>query len=171
MQWIYRINCALWAVMRKSDVTYAIYAYLFSFANFVRQTSLHMPSQKLEDLSYRIIGCAMRVHSELGAGLLESAYEKCLMLELEFEGIQAESQKLVSIQYRGTTIHRAYYIDILVEKEIILEIKSVDRFVPEHKAQLLTYMRLHNSQLGFLINFGAPKLRDGIQRMIWTNNK
>jgi GxxExxY protein len=127
-----------------------------------------MLSPEIEHLGFRIIGCAIRVHSELGPGLLESAYEKCLLEELKIEGIQAESQKQVSINYKGVLIPRAYYIDILVENEIILELKSVETICPEHKSQLLTYMRLNNSSLGYLINFGAPRIRDGIHRMIWT---
>jgi GxxExxY protein len=127
-----------------------------------------MLSPQIETLGNRVIGCAMRVHSELGPGLLESTYERCMMHELELSGIAAVSQKLVSIHYKGEFIPKAYYMDILVEDVIVLELKSVEFIAPEHKSQLLTYMRLGNKQLGFLINFGATSLRSGLHRVIWT---
>lgn len=127
-----------------------------------------MLSSDLEALGNRVIGCAMRVHSELGPGLLESTYERCLMREMALSGIAAVSQKLVSIHYKGEFIPKAYYMDILVEDAIVLELKSAEFISPEHKSQLLTYMRLDNKQLGFLINFGATSLRSGLHRVIWT---
>lgn len=120
----------------------------------------------MKDLSAKIIGAAIEVHRELGPGLLENTYEKCLAQELLIEGIKAERQKKLPIQYKGLEIDEAYRIDILVEDRIILELKSVDSLNNVHIAQLLTYLKLSGSSLGFLFNFNVTLMKDGIRRVV-----
>lgn len=120
----------------------------------------------MKDLSAKIIGAAIEVHRELGPRLLENTYEKCLAQELLIEGIKAERQKKLPIQYKGLEIDEAYRIDILVEDRIILELKSVDSLNNVHIAQLLTYLKLSGSSLGFLFNFNVTLMKDGIRRVV-----
>ena len=118
----------------------------------------------INELSYKIIGCAYEVHKLLGPGLLESTYEKCLCYELEKLDIKYERQKELPINYKGMTLDNGYRIDILVEDEIVIELKSVDLLQPIHSAQLLTYLKLSKKQLGLLINFNVTNLQNGIRR-------
>lgn len=118
------------------------------------------------ELSYEIIGCAYEVHKTLGAGLLESTYEMCLCYELEKAGIVFERQKELPVNYKGITLNCGYRIDILVEKQIIIELKSVEALLPVHTAQIMTYMKLSNHSLGLLINFNTTNLQNGIKRYI-----
>ena len=120
----------------------------------------------LNDLTERIIGCAMKVHSALGPGLLESAYEACLEYELKRSGMQVERQKPLPVMYEGVCVECGYRIDLLVEDTVILELKAVDAFAPIHEAQLLSYLKLTGNQLGQLINFNDIHLRKGIKRMV-----
>jgi len=122
-------------------------------------------SQSLEELSHQVIGAAMKVHTELGTGLLESAYEHCLLYELKKQGMQAVSQVELPIYYDGQTINAGYRIDIMVENTIILELKTVERFLPIHTAQLLSYLKMADKQLGLLINFNVTSLKQGIKRV------
>jgi GxxExxY protein len=122
--------------------------------------------QDLNELSGKIIGAAMKVHSALGPGLLESAYEKCLEYELNLQGMQVVSQIKLPITYGEITIEAGYRIDLLVENEIILEIKTVDCFAPINQAQLLSYLKLAKKRLGLLLNFHTVHLKDGIKRMV-----
>lgn len=117
------------------------------------------------DLTGRIIGCAMRVHTVLGAGLLESAYEACLCYELRKAGLKVEQQKRVPLIYEEVKLECAYRMDLFVENQIIVELKAVDTLHPIHTTQLLTYLRLSNHKLGLLINFNVQHLRDGIKRV------
>jgi GxxExxY protein len=117
------------------------------------------------DLTGRIIGCAMRVHTVLGAGLLESAYEACLCYELRKAGLKVEQQKPVPLIYEEVKLECAYRMDLFVENQIILEIKAVDTLHPIHATQLLTYLKLSNHKLGLLINFNVQHLKDGIKRV------
>lgn len=117
------------------------------------------------DLTGRIIGCAMRVHTVLGAGLLESAYEACLCYELRKAGLKVEQQKPVPLIYEEVKLECAYRMDLFVENQIIVELKAVDTLHPIHTIQLLTYLRLSNHKLGLLINFNVQHLRDGIKRV------
>jgi GxxExxY protein len=117
------------------------------------------------DLTGRIIGCAMRVHTALGAGLLESAYEACLCYELRKAGLQVEQQKPVPLIYEEVKLECAYRMDLFVEHQVILEIKAVDTLHPIHATQLLTYLKLSNCKLGLLINFNVQHLKDGIKRI------
>ena len=118
----------------------------------------------INELTYKIIGCAYDVHKELGPGLLESTYEKCLCFEFEKLGIKYERQKELPINYKGMTLDNGYRIDILVEDKIVIELKSVDTLQPIHSAQILTYLKLSKKPLGLLINFNVTNLQNGIRR-------
>jgi GxxExxY protein len=118
------------------------------------------------NLTHAVIGAAIEVHRSLGPGLLESAYEACLAYELSLRGLQAERQIELPIHYKGQPINAAYRIDLLVNQELVLEIKAVDALHPIHEAQLLTYLKLGRWPLGLLINFNVPVLKEGIRRLI-----
>jgi len=122
-------------------------------------------TQSLDALSHEVIGTAMAVHSELGAGLLESAYEHCLLYELNKRGLKAEAQIMLPISYDGQTIDAGYRIDLMVEDTIIIELKTVDKLLPIHAAQLLSYLKMADKKLGLLINFNVTSLRHGIKRI------
>ena len=121
---------------------------------------------ELNDLTENIIGCAIKVHRVLGPGLLESTYETCLVYELTKAGLKAERQVAVPVIYEGLRLDADYFIDILVEDTVILELKSVEHLLPIHEAQLLTYLKLANKKLGLLINFNVMLLKNGIKRRI-----
>ncbi|MDQ8192790.1 GxxExxY protein [Coraliomargarita sp. SDUM461004] len=120
----------------------------------------------MNELSEKIIGAAIEVHRELGPGLLESTYEACLAHELNLQGIKAVRQQKQPIHYKGLEIDEAYRIDVIVEDQIILELKVVDDLNSIHLAQLLTYLKLSGCSLGYLINFNVPLLKDGIRRVV-----
>ena len=122
--------------------------------------------KELNKISYKIIGCAYKVHSALGPGLLESTYEACHYYEMNESGLFVERQKELPLIYNTIHLDVGYRIDLLVEKKIIIEIKSVDALAPIHKAQILTYMKLSKVKLGLLINFNAVDLKKGIQRFV-----
>ena len=111
-----------------------------------------------------IIGCAIEVHKSLGPGLLESAYEECLFFELQKAGLFIERQQPVPVVYKEIKLECGYRIDLLVEKTVVVELKTVDTFNPLHEAQILTYMKFANKSLGLLINFNVVLLKDGIKR-------
>ena len=119
---------------------------------------------EFDELSNRVIGCAIEVHRCLGPGLLESAYEQCLAHELNRNGIAFQLQHPQPVQYKDVRL--GYRIDILVENELIVELKSVEEVKGIHEAQLLTYMRLSGVKIGLLINFNVTKLKDGIKRFV-----
>ena len=121
--------------------------------------------QDLNNLTERIIGCAIEVHRNLGPGLLESIYEKALCLEFNMNIIQYESQVIVPIMYKGNNLGDCR-LDLLVESEVILELKAVERMDPVFKAQLLSYLKMTGKKLGLLINFNVPFLKDGVTRVI-----
>jgi len=112
-----------------------------------------------------IIESAIEVHRQLGPGLLESSYLPCLHYELSQRSVRFESQRSVPIVYKHIALAAAYRIDLIVEDEIVVEVKSVDRLLSVHEAQLLTYLRLMNAPAGLLINFNVPKLLDGLKRI------
>ncbi|MBC7910376.1 MAG: GxxExxY protein [Pyrinomonadaceae bacterium] len=118
------------------------------------------------ELSKVVIGCAIKVHTVLGPGLLESAYEECLFYELLKAGLNVEKQKPLPLVYQTIKLECGYRVDILVEHKVILEIKSVEALSEIHFAQLLTYLRLSNCKLGLLINFNILRLKDGIKRVV-----
>jgi len=120
----------------------------------------------LNQLSQAIIGAAINVHSELGPGLLESAYEECLAYELLQKDIPFERQKPILIEYKGNPIECGFRLDLLVAKSVVVELKAIDQILPIHKAQLLTYLKLSHCKLGLLLNFNVEKMVDGIKRMV-----
>lgn len=113
-----------------------------------------------------IIDAALKVHTALGPGLLESAYEACLIHELNKRHLKTASQISLPVFYDGVTIDLGYRIDVLVEDQVIVELKAVEKLHPVHKAQLLSYLKLSKKQLGLLLNFGELHLKDGIERVI-----
>lgn len=119
-----------------------------------------------EELTSSILNCAYKVHSALGPGLLESAYEECLYYELTKKGFVVNKQKPMPLVYEEKKLDMGYRIDLLVEDKVILEIKSVDALNPVHFAQLMTYLKLSDCRIGFLINFNVKSLKDGIKRII-----
>ena len=121
--------------------------------------------KELNKITEKIIGCAIEVHRNLGPGLLESVYEKALAIELKSVGLKFERQRTLNVIYKNETIGE-FKIDLLVENQIVLELKSVDRHDPIFEAQLLSYLKLGNYKLGLLINFNTKMLKDGIKRMI-----
>lgn len=118
------------------------------------------------DLTHDIIGCSIKVHRALGPGLLESAYEPCLALELTESGHVVEVRKPVPLVYRGIKLENCYSLDMMVDGRVIVELKSVEAFAPIHDAQMLTYLRLTRCPVGLLINFNVRVLKDGIRRII-----
>jgi GxxExxY protein len=118
------------------------------------------------NISKQIINAAIEVHKELGAGLLESVYEYCLLDELKRRGLVVERQVLLPIRYKGSKLDKEFVIDMLVEDKIILELKSIETILPIHEFQLLTYLKLSGKKLGLLINFNVTQLKDGIRRKI-----
>jgi GxxExxY protein len=121
---------------------------------------------KHEELTEQIIGAAIEVHKSLGPGLLEGVYEECLCHELTLRGLAFQRQLLVPVVYKGVTRDCGYRLDLMVANLVILELKSIDRVLPIHEAQLLTYMRLLSKPVGFIINFNVPALRNGIVRKV-----
>ncbi|MCK4225715.1 GxxExxY protein [candidate division WOR-3 bacterium] len=121
--------------------------------------------EKLNKITKEIIGCAIEVHKQLGPGLLESVYEAALCIEFDINGISYQKQTMIPIEYKHHKIgeHR---LDLLVENEIIVELKAVDNLSPIYKAQLLSYLKMANKRLGLLINFNTIQLKEGIKRII-----
>jgi GxxExxY protein len=120
----------------------------------------------LNDLSNKIILLAIKVHRALGPGLLESAYKECLFYELLMAGYFAEKEKVLPLVYEEVKLDIGYRIDILVEKKLVVEIKSIDSLADIHTAQVLTYLKLSDNRLGLLINFNVKLLKDGIKRLV-----
>ena len=121
---------------------------------------------EFDDLSNRVIGCAIEVHRQLGPGLLESAYEQCLAHELSRNNIAFQLQLAQPVQYREVLLDCGYRIDVLVENQLIIELKSVEKLLGIHEAQLLTYMKLAEIRVGLLMNFNVTKLKEGIKRIV-----
>lgn len=119
---------------------------------------------ELNEISEKIIGAAIQVHSTLGPGLLEGAYEACLKYELEKQGLKVLSQVGLPVFYDGMKIDLGYRLDLLVEDAVIVELKAVNKITPVHEAQLLSYLKLSEKRLGLLINFNVILLKDGITR-------
>jgi GxxExxY protein len=117
-------------------------------------------------LSERVIGLAIDVHRQLGPGLLESAYEECLCFDLKQAGISFARQVVLPVVYKGVKLQCGYRMDVVVQDELVLEIKTVDRLMPIHEAQMLTYLRLSRYKVGLLLNFNAVTLKDGIRRLV-----
>jgi GxxExxY protein len=119
-----------------------------------------------DPLTQKIIGAAIEVHRVLGPGLLESAYEECLCHELRLGGIAFTRQQPLPVVYKGITLDCGYRLDVVVEGRAILELKTVDRILPIHEAQILTYLRLTGIHTGLILNFNVPALHQGIKRMV-----
>jgi len=120
-----------------------------------------------EELCYEVRGAAISVHRALGPGLLESAYDRCLAIELHERNIPFENQVLLPISYRGHLIEDAYRADFIIDKRVVIEVKAVSKVLPVHLSQIHTYVRLTGCRLGLLMNFHSPKLVDGITRVVY----
>ncbi len=122
---------------------------------------------EFDELSNRVIGCAIAVHRTLGPGLLESTYEQCLARELALANISFEVQVPLPVEYKGVRLDCGYRVDIFVEKQLIIELKAVEKILPIHEAQILTYMKLAKVSAGLLINFNVKLLKEGgIKRFV-----
>lgn len=120
---------------------------------------------EINQITEKIIGAAIEIHKTLGPGLLESAYEECLCYELSRARISFRRQVDLPVSYKEVKLDCGYRIDILVEEEVIIELKTVEKLLPIHEAQLLTYLKMMDKRLGLLISFNVPVLRDGIKRI------
>ena len=118
------------------------------------------------ELSQKIIGCAIEVHKQLGPGLLESAYQECLLYELNQAGLNVQKEKPMPIVYKEVKLDHGYRIDLLVEEKVVIEIKTVEALNEVHLAQVLTYLKLGDYKLGLLLNFQVAVLKNGIRRVI-----
>ncbi len=121
---------------------------------------------KFDELSNRVIGCAIEVHRHLGPGLLESTYEQCLARELALAEIAFQAQAPLPVAYKGIKLDCGYRIDLLIERQLIIELKVVEKLLPINEAQILTYMKLANISTGLLINFNVELVKDGIRRFV-----
>ena len=120
---------------------------------------------EIDDLTERIIGCAIEVHRELGPGLLESIYHQCLAIELRTAGFKVEANRKVPLTYKGQKVNERLRLDILVDDRVVIEIKATDRHNPIYSAQVITYLKLTGCPAGLLLNFNMPTLRAGLKRL------
>lgn len=120
----------------------------------------------IEEISAAVVDSAFRLHRDLGPGLLESVYEAVLASHLKRQGLQVETQKVLGFDFDGMHFEHGLRVDMLVERVVVVELKSVERLSPLHAKQLLTYLRLLNLSLGLLINFGAPTFKEGVKRVV-----
>ncbi len=123
------------------------------------------------ELTERIIGSAIEVHRELGPGLLESVYETCLLLELGWRGVAVSRQTDVPLTYKGIELGRRFRLDLVVESQVVVEVKHVAGIDPIHEAQLLSYLRISGLPVGLILNFQVPLMRDGVRRMIHSRGR
>ncbi len=121
---------------------------------------------RFEEISRKVIGVAIEVHRALGPGLLESVYESCLAHELTLQGISFQTQVPVPVIYKGLSLDCAYRLDLVVDRQLIVEVKAVEKLLPIHSAQLNTYLKLTGIRAGLLMNFHTEVLRDGIKRVV-----
>ena len=119
-----------------------------------------------EQLTAKIIGSAIEVHRQLGPGLLESSYQACLSKELEIQGVNFKKEVALPVNYKGLAIDAGYRMDFVIENKVIIEVKSVEKTLPVHEAQLLTYLKLSGLRVGLLINFNVPLLKKGLIRKV-----
>jgi len=120
----------------------------------------------IELIASKIVSAAIKVHSALGPGLLESAYQRCMEYDLKNDGSQVLCEVVLPIRYKDISIDAGYRIDMIVDGAVIVEHKTVERLLPIHEAQLLTYLKMKNCRLGFLLNWNVPRMKDGIKRMV-----
>ena len=125
-----------------------------------------MTKEAYNKLSKQILDASLTVHKEMGPGLLESVYESCLFQELSLRNIEVKSQVFLPLHYKGVELNKDFRIDMLVENEIIIELKAVDTILPVHEAQIISYLKLADKKLGFLINFNVPLIKNGFRRFI-----
>lgn len=121
---------------------------------------------EIEEIATTIVDAAVKVHRTIGPGLLESAYQHCFAYELARRNLKVDREVLLPLIYEGQKIDAGYRIDMLVEEKIIIENKAVERLLPIHEAQLLTYLKLGNCRIGFLLNWNVPLMKNGIKRMV-----
>jgi len=126
-----------------------------------------MAPRDINDITELVIGAGIEVHRHLGPGLMESAYEECLCEELSLLGIQFERQVALPVLYKGKKLDCGYRMDIVVVNSILVELKAVEKLLPIHQAQLMTYLKLSKLPVGLLMNFNVPVLKDGIKRVIF----
>ena len=138
----------------------------FLFVPSVLKSSAMAEREKLNKITEAIIGAAIQVHRALGPGLLESAYVACLGYELKKRGLVVEEQRAVPLVYEEVKLECGYRMDLLVEKSVVVEVKSIEALAPIHEAQTLSYLRLSGCKLALLINFNVTLLKDGIRRFI-----
>lgn len=132
-----------------------------------KDTKIHqllLTKENEADISRIVVDAAYKVHKMLGSGLLESAYEECLFYELVKRNLKVERQKLLPIVYEDLKVDAGYRLDLIIEDSLIVELKSVEKILPVHAAQILTYLKLSNIKTGLLINFNTPLIKDGIKR-------
>ena|SRR5436190_9969249 len=125
-----------------------------------------MDRGQLNALSKVVVDSAFAVHSEMGPGLLEAVYQQCLIQELRVRGAAVDVMVIIPLVYKGIVLNKDYILDILVEQEIILELKAVEGILPVHEAQIISYLKLAKKKLGFLINFNVPLLKNGLHRFV-----
>lgn len=139
---------------------------LSSSMKTTESTEKGFEKDKERDLTEKIIGAAIAVHSELGPGLLESTYEACLAFELLDQGLVVERQKALPVMYKGVKLDCGYRLDLLVEEKVVVELKAVAGIEPVHTAQVLSYLKLSKCKVGLLINFNVKMLKNGIRRLV-----
>jgi GxxExxY protein len=122
-------------------------------------------SDEIDALTERVIGCAIEVHRVLGPGLLESVYRDCMLVEMRLEGLNVECERRVSIEYRGQPVPASLVLDLVVERSVVVEVKTVERLHPVHLAQVITYLKLTECPAGLLMNFNSTSLRGGLRRL------
>ncbi|TGK06038.1 GxxExxY protein [Leptospira selangorensis] len=120
----------------------------------------------INEITKEIIDAAIKIHKQIGPGLLESVYEMVLVRELQLRKLKIETQKYISFEYEGMVFKNAFKIDVLVEETVLIEIKSLEKILPVHSKQLLTYLKLMNNPVGILLNFGMALMKDGIHRIV-----
>lgn len=125
-----------------------------------------MNTEQLNQYSKEILDGSIAVHKEMGPGLLETVYQQCLVKELSLRRLKVETMVPIPLQYKGHYLNKDYIVDILVEEEIVLELKAVEVILPVHEAQIISYLKLANKRLGFLINFNVPLLKNGFKRFV-----
>ncbi|MCK5269750.1 MAG: GxxExxY protein [Sedimentisphaerales bacterium] len=131
---------------------------------------MHPDYERADEWSNKVIGAAIEVHRDKGPGLLESIYEKCLLHELELRNIPAEKQVPIKVEYKDLVFDESLRLDVYVDQCLIVELKAVEKTLPIHKAQILSYMKLLNSPLGLILNFHKMTLTEGISRLILPNS-
>jgi GxxExxY protein len=120
----------------------------------------------IEEIAAKIVTAAIKVHTALGPGLLESAYQKCIQYELQKDGLAVECEVMLPVMYDKLRIDAGYRIDMIIDGVVIVENKTVEKLLPIHEAQLLTYLKMRACKLGFLLNWNVPRMKDGIKRMV-----